>query len=61
MFHISAVKDLEYVLLSLCDLLLIPDDTFPPSMLLDSEPAIAMSQGPTYSSYSTHMNLYFAV
>jgi hypothetical protein len=39
----AAVKDIEYVRLLLRDLLLFPDDTPAPTMLVDSETAIAMS------------------
>ncbi len=44
----TAVKYLEYVRLLLRDLSLFPDDASPPTMLVDSEPAMAMSQGPTH-------------
>ncbi len=42
----SAVKALEYVRLVLRGLLLFPDDASPPSMLVDSAPSMAISQGP---------------
>jgi hypothetical protein len=52
----SAVKDLEYVRLLLCGLLLFPDDASPPSMLVDSAPAMAISQGPTNRSRTKHID-----
>ena len=51
----SAVKDLQYVRLLLCDLRIFPDDASPPTMLVDSEPAIAMS-GPTHCSRTKHID-----
>jgi hypothetical protein len=52
----AAVKDLEYVRLLLRDLQIFPDDASPPTMLVDSEPAIAMSQGPTHRSRTKHID-----
>ena len=52
----SAVKDLEYVRLLLRDLDIFPDDAPPPTMLVDSEPAMAMSQGPTHRSRTKHID-----
>ena len=49
----AAVKDLEYVRLLLR---IFPDDASPPTMLVDSEPAIAMSQGPTHRSSTKHID-----
>jgi hypothetical protein len=57
----SAVKDLEYVLLLLHDLLLFPDDASPPSMLVDSAPAMAISQGPTNCSCTKHIDVTIAL
>jgi len=57
----SAVKDLEYVRLLLRDLHLFPDDATPPTMLVDSEPAIAMSQGPTHRSRTKHIDFTLAL
>jgi hypothetical protein len=37
------------------DLLLFPDDTSPQSMLVDSAPAMAISQGPTNRSRTKHI------
>ena len=56
-----AVKDLEYVRLLLRDLHLFPDDATPPTMLVDSEPAIAMSQGPTHRSRTKHIDFNLAL
>ena len=51
----AAVKDLEYVGILLRDLQIFPDDASPPTMRVDSEPAIAMSQDPTHRSHKkTH-------
>ncbi len=52
----SAVKDLEYVRLLLRDLHIFPDDASPPTMLVDSEIAIAMSQGPTHRCRTKHID-----
>jgi hypothetical protein len=52
----SAAKDLEYVRLLLRDLRVFPDDASPPTMLVDSEPAMAMSQGPTHRSRTKHID-----
>jgi hypothetical protein len=57
----SAVKDLEYVRLLLRDLRLFPDDAAPPTMLVDSEPAMAMSQGPTHRSRTKHIDFTMAL
>jgi hypothetical protein len=57
----SAVKDLEYVRLLLRDLRLFPDDASPPTMLVDSEPAMAMSQGPTHRSRTKHIDFTMAL
>ena len=57
----SAVKDLEYVRLLLRDLLLFPDDASPPSMLVDSAPAMAISQGPTNRSRTKHIDFTIAL
>ncbi len=57
----SAVKDLEYVRLLLRDLLLFPDDDSPPSMLVDSEPAMAVSQDPTNRSRTKHIDFTMAL
>ena len=57
----SAVKDLEYVRLLLRDLLLFSDDASPPSMLVDSAPAMAISQGPTNCSRTKHINFTMAL
>ncbi len=46
----SAVKDLEFLRLLLQGLHVFPDDTSPPTVLVDSVPAIAMSQGLTHCS-----------
>ncbi len=56
MDYSSAVKDLEYVRLLLRDLQVFPDDTSPPTMFVDREPAIAMSQGPTHCSRTKHVD-----
>ena len=47
----ASVKDIENVRLLLHDLL-FPDDVPAPTMLEDSGPAIAVSQGPTQGTYS---------
>ena len=52
----AAVKDLEYVRLLLRDLRLFPDDAPPPTMFVDSEPAMAISQGPTNRSRTKHID-----
>ena len=52
----SDVKDLGHVRLFLRDLRIFPDDAFPPTMLVDSEPAIGMSQGPTNRSSTKHID-----
>ncbi len=52
----SAVRVLEYVRLLLPDLLLFPDDASPPSMLVDSAPAMAISQGPTNRLCTKHID-----
>ena len=52
----SGVKDLEYVRLLLRDLFIFPDDAPVPSMLVDSEPAMAISQGPTHRSRTKHID-----
>jgi hypothetical protein len=57
----AAVKDIEYVRLLLRDLLLFPDDTPAPTMLVDSELAIAMSQGPTHRSRTKHIDFTLAL
>jgi hypothetical protein len=57
----SGVKDIEYVRLLLRDLLLFPADAPAPPMLVDSEPAMAMSQGPTQRSRTKHIDFTLAV
>ena len=57
----SGVKDVEYVRLLLRDLLLFPDDAPAPTMLVDSEPAIAVSQGPTQRSRTKHIDFTLAL
>ncbi len=56
-----AVKDLEYVRLLLRDLSLFTDDAYPPIILVDSEPAMAMSQGPTHRSRTKHFDFTMAL
>jgi hypothetical protein len=50
-----AVKDLGYLRLLLQDLRIFPDDTSPPTVLVGSVPAIAMSQGLTHCSHTNHI------
>uniref|UniRef100_A0A7S0MSU5 Reverse transcriptase Ty1/copia-type domain-containing protein n=1 Tax=Cryptomonas curvata TaxID=233186 RepID=A0A7S0MSU5_9CRYP len=57
----SGAKDIEYVRLLLRDLLLFPDDALAPAMLVDSEPAIAVSQGPTQRSRTKHIDFTLAL
>jgi hypothetical protein len=52
----AAVKDLEYVLLLLRGLRIFPDDASLPTVRVDSEPAIAMSQGPAHHSRTKHID-----
>ena len=52
----TAVKDLEYLRLLLRDLLIFPDDAPAPTMFVDSEPAMAISQGPTHRSRTKHID-----
>ncbi len=52
---------IEYVLLFLRDLLLFPDDASAPTMLIDSEPAVGMSQGPTHRSCTKHIDFTLAL
>ena len=47
--------------LLLRDLLLFPDDASPPSMLVDSAPAMAISQGPTNRSRTKHIDFTMAL
>ena len=42
--------------LLLRDLRLFPDDAPPPTMFVDSEPAMAISQGPTHRSRTKHID-----
>ncbi len=53
----SAVKDLEYLRHLLQGLHIFPDDTSSPTVLVDSLPAIAMSQGLTHCSHTKHIDL----
>ncbi len=55
----SAVNDREYVTLLLSDL--FPVDASPPSMLVDSAPAMAISQGPTNRSRIKHIDFTMAL
>ena len=55
------MKDIEYAPLLLRDLLLFPADAPAPPMLVDSEPAMAMSQGPTQRSRTKHIDFTLAV
>ncbi len=57
----SAVKDLEYVRLLLRNLRLFPDDASPPTMLVDSEQAMAMSQSPMHRSHTKHIEFTMAL
>ncbi len=43
------------------DLLLFPDDASPPSMLVDSAPAMAISQGPINGSRTKHIDFTIAL
>ena len=57
----SGVKDTEYVRLLLRDLLLLPDDAPAPPILVDSEPAMVVSQGPTQRSRLKHIEFTLAL
>ena len=52
----SAVENLEYVRLLLRELRIFSDDAPPPKELVNSEPAMAISQGPTHRSRTKNMN-----
>ncbi len=58
---ILLLSKIEYVRLLLRDLLLFPDDESPPSMLVDSAPAMAISQGPTNRSRTKHIDFTIAL
>ncbi len=47
--------------LLLRDLCLFPDDAAPPTKPVDSEPAMAMSQGPTHRSCTKHIDFTMAL
>ncbi len=55
----AAVKDIEHVLILLRDG--FPDDAPVPTMLVDSEPAVGIFQGPYHSSITKHIDLTLAL
>ena len=52
----SGVKDVEYIRLLLSDLLIFDKDTVALTMLVDSEPAITVAQGPSQRSFTKHID-----
>ena len=50
----SGVKDVNYTRFFLKDLLIFDKDTVAPTMLVDSEPAITVAQGPSQHSHKAH-------
>ena len=62
-FEFVPIRDLEYVglLLSDHDLHFFPYDATPPTMLVDSDLAIVMSQGPTHRSSTKHIGFTMAL
>ncbi len=59
--HSSAVKDVEYVNNLLNDLLLFPDDDSPPSILVDRDPTMVISQGSTNCWRTKHIDFTMAL
>ena len=57
----SGVKDVEYIRLLLRDLLIFDKDTVAPTMLVDSEPAITVAQGPSQRSRTKHIDFTIAL